>query len=103
MAQLFRQYSVVKNVVILKEQVSQGQHRHPKALAFVEFHSSEHAAYALQCSTDLKLDSFALKTSFAKESMMQQMIQQVRKYALCRLFPFVCSLNFNLSKESSYG
>lgn len=48
-------------------------------MAFVEFHSAEHAAFALQSSTELKIDSYAVKTYFAKEAIMQQMIQQVTR------------------------
>ncbi len=46
-------------------------------MAFVEFHSVEHAAYAMQCSADLKMDTISLKVSFAKEQVMHQIINQV--------------------------
>jgi hypothetical protein len=46
-------------------------------MAFVEFHSVEHAAYALQCSAELKMDANSLKISFAKEAIMHQIISQV--------------------------
>jgi RNA recognition motif-containing protein len=72
--ELFRQFAVVKSAQIIRDShtgVSKG-------FAFVEFHSIDHASYALQCSKDLKFDSNTVKVAFAREKVMQQMIAQVQ-------------------------
>lgn len=71
--ELFRQYAVVKSAVIIRDShtgVSKG-------FAFVEFHSTEHATYAVQCAKDIRLDSNTLKVAFAREKVMQQLVSQV--------------------------
>lgn len=71
-AELFRQYSVVKNVVILKDPST----NYSKGLAFVEFPSVQYASFALQNGQSLYIDAILLKVSYAKETVMHQLIQQ---------------------------
>ena len=72
--ELFRQLAVVKSVFLLRDpakNVSRG-------VAFVEFHSVEHAQHALNTanSIGLKYDNNTLKVSFAHEGYMQQCMRQ---------------------------
>jgi hypothetical protein len=64
----------VKQVQIIRDPMS----TMPK-FAFVEFYSLEHASYALQCSKDSKLELQGMKVAFARDSVMHQLILQVRK------------------------
>lgn len=83
--ELFRQYAVVKNATIIRD----AHNGVSKGFAFVEFHSIDHASYALQCSKDLKFDNNMLKVAFAREKVMQQMISQVlHLYTYTFLFLF---------------
>lgn len=72
--ELFRQFALVKSAVIIRDQMT----RQSKGLAFVEFHSVEHASYAVQCSHDIKIGDTPLKVAYARETVMQQIIAQVR-------------------------
>lgn len=73
LTELFRQFATVKSVHIIRDP----QNRTSRGFAYVEFHTIEHAAYALQCSADLKLNNMDLKIAYAKESVMQQLLIQV--------------------------
>lgn len=76
--ELFRQFAYVKSCVIVRDQPG----RPPsKGLAFVEFQTVEHAAYALQNSNELKIDFCPVKVAYAKESVMRQLISQQQALA----------------------
>eukprot|EP00599_Poterioochromonas_sp_BG-1_P015631 CAMPEP_0173159692 /NCGR_PEP_ID=MMETSP1105-20130129/17294_1 /TAXON_ID=2985 /ORGANISM="Ochromonas sp., Strain BG-1" /LENGTH=671 /DNA_ID=CAMNT_0014078241 /DNA_START=620 /DNA_END=2635 /DNA_ORIENTATION=+ len=74
LTELFRQFATVKSVHIIRDP----QNRTSRGFAYVEFHTIEHAAYALQCSADLKLNNMDLKIAYAKESVMQQLLIQAQ-------------------------
>ncbi len=71
--ELFRQFAVVKSVALLKDPGA----NYSKALAYVEFHTAEHAAHALLSAGDLRMDSNPLKVTFARENVMTQLLHQV--------------------------
>ena len=71
--ELFRQYAAVKSVALLKDAGA----NFSKALAYVEFFSVEYAAYALQSVGEMRMDGVPLKLSFARESVMTQLLTQV--------------------------
>ena len=72
---LFRQFGVVKSVFILRNLVT----GIPKGVAFVEFHTTEHAVHTLHQTSlvQIHLDSSKLKTFFAKESFRLSSISKV--------------------------
>ena len=73
--ELFRQFAVVKTVHLLRD----GMTGISKGIAFVEFHTIEHAVHTLQQSSlgQLHLDSSPLKINFAKESFRVNQITKV--------------------------
>jgi hypothetical protein len=71
--EVFRQFAVVKSLYLLRDP-SVG---HAKAMAFLEFHTVEHAAYVMQNAANIRIDAVPLKISYARESVMSQLIQQV--------------------------
>ena len=73
--ELFRQFSVVKTVYLLRD----GMTGISKGIAFVEFHTIEHAVHTLQQSSlgQLHLDSSPLKINYAKESFRVNQIMKV--------------------------
>jgi RNA recognition motif-containing protein len=75
--ELFRQYAVVKSLFVVRD-------RHTslsRGLAFVEFHTVEHATYALQSAEaaqiKLQVGGAPLKIAYARESFMYTQINQV--------------------------
>ena len=73
--ELFRQFAVVKTVHLLRD----GMTGISKGIAFVEFHTIEHAVHTLQQSSlgQLHLDSSPLKINYAKESFRVNQIMKV--------------------------
>jgi RNA recognition motif-containing protein len=64
--ELFRQFAVVKSAYLLRDAVTGIS----KGVAFVEFHTVDHAVHTLQQTSlgQIHLDSSPLKIMFAKES-----------------------------------
>ncbi len=71
---VFRQFAVVKSLYLLRDP-SVG---HAKAMAFLEFHTVDHAAYVVQNAANIRIDAVPLKVSYARENVMSQLIQQVK-------------------------
>ena len=80
--EVFRQYAQVKTVVLIRDPAT----NFSRGLAYIEFHSIDHAMYALQNTNNMLLgggdvsiasSSAALKVAFARESTMRQLIQKV--------------------------
>ena len=80
--EVFRQYAQVKTVVLIRDPAT----NFSRGLAYIEFHSIDHATYALQNTNNMLLgggdvsiasSSAALKVAFARESTMRQLIQKV--------------------------
>jgi RNA recognition motif-containing protein len=75
--ELFRQFAVVKSIFVVRD-LNSGISR---GVAFVEFHTIDHAAYVLQSSeaSKLQMDSSStpLKLCYAKQSFMANQISQV--------------------------
>ena len=72
--EIFRQLAVVKNVFLLRDPVKNMS----RGVAFVEFHSVDHAQHALNTanSIGLQYDNNTLKVSFAHEGYMRQSMKQ---------------------------
>eukprot|EP01036_Dinobryon_divergens_P028270 gene28266-37191_t len=73
--ELLRQFAVVKSVTMLP--AGDPTTNYSTGMAFVEFHTVDHASYTLKCTAEngLTIDGIQLKVSYAKESMMAQIIQ----------------------------
>lgn len=72
--EIFRQLAVVKSVFLLRDPAKNLS----RGVAFVEFHSVEHAQHALNTanSMGLQYDNNTLKVSFAHEGYMRQSMKQ---------------------------
>ena len=72
--EIFRQLAVVKSVFLLRDPAKNMS----RGVAFVEFHSLEHAQHALNTanSIGLQYDNNTLKVSFAHEGYMRQSMKQ---------------------------
>ena len=73
--ELLRQFAVVKSVTMLP--AGDPTTNYSTGMAFVEFHTVDHASYTLKCAGEngLAIDGVQLKVSFAKEAMMAQILQ----------------------------
>ena len=73
--ELLRQFAVVKSVTMLP--AGDPTTNYSTGMAFVEFHTVDHASYTLKCTAEngLTIDGIQLKVSYAKESMMAQIMQ----------------------------
>lgn len=69
--ELFRQYAVVKNTMIIRDRLSGVS----KGMALVEFHTVEYATYALSQAATLQIDKISLRVSYARESFVQAQTQ----------------------------
>jgi len=85
--ELFRQFAAVKSVHVLYDHTNHNNHnmhmtllQQQQGIAYIEFYSLEHSAYALQCCKslpELKLDPHCLsplRVAYAREMVMQQLI-----------------------------
>jgi len=79
--EVFRQFAQVKSVVLIRDPAT----NFSRGLAYIEFHSIDHATYALQNTNNMLLgggdvsiagSSAALKVAFARESTMRQLIHK---------------------------
>mmetsp|Transcript_31733 Transcript_31733/g.43291 ORF Transcript_31733/g.43291 Transcript_31733/m.43291 type:complete len:582 (+) Transcript_31733:501-2246(+) len=76
LTELLRQFAVVKQTFLLP--AGDPTTHYSTGMAFVQFHTVDHAAYTLKCLQDgggLFIDQNQLQVHFAKEAMMMQLIQ----------------------------
>lgn len=81
--EIFRAYAVVKDARIIRDPITMAS----KGLAFVQFHGPEHASYTLQCSHGLQMEGSPLRTAFAKENVMLQMLNQMANASITPVPP----------------
>jgi hypothetical protein len=93
--EVYRQYAVVKSVALLRDPAA----HFARGLAFVEFHSSEYAQYALQRTNGMALGGAdmavggdnTVSVSFARVDVMQTLLKKVPNHnaILCAIAAFV--------------
>eukprot|EP00981_Chlorochromonas_danica_P013062 scaffold5744_cov179-Ochromonas_danica.AAC.9 len=74
--EVFRQFAVVKECTIVRDPTTLA----PKGLAFVQFHSVDHAVYALQGAQTLQVEGNSLRVAYAKEHAMRQLLAAQRPF-----------------------
>ena len=73
----------------------------PKGIAIIEFHSIEHATYALTSSTGLQFEGFTLKTNYAKETFVKAQIAVAQQLVRLRFLLLFCNNIFLVTSDKS--